>query len=106
MSKFFGDKRLHRFLCARIYVDIGVRAGMGGREEGRRVEGVGSTGVVRSIRTSHRSIGAYVPSGESREITVRNTHRPYIDPKKKIFETRGHKSRPSYRRSYQCDAVM
>lgn len=56
---------------------------MGGREEGRRVEGVGSTGVVRSIRTSHRSIGAYVPSGESREITVSNTHRPYIDPKKK-----------------------
>lgn len=57
--------------------------GWGGREEGRRVEGVGSTGVVRSIRTSHRSIGAYVPSGESREITVRNTHRLYIDLKKK-----------------------
>lgn len=55
------------FLCARIYVDIRVRAGgeMEERKGGSEVEGVGNTGVVRSIRTSHRSIGAYVPSGES-----------------------------------------
>lgn len=40
-------------------------AGVEGTKGGSEVEGVGNTGVVRSIRTSHRSIGAYVPSDES-----------------------------------------
>lgn len=35
------------------------RGRLEGRKGGSEVEGVGNTGVVRSIRTSHRSIGAY-----------------------------------------------
>lgn len=56
---------------------------MEGRKGEGEVEGVGNTGVVRSIRTSYRSIGAYVPSGESqRKIIAYNVGHNYISIEK------------------------